>query len=173
MKLKKGLVQIYTGSGKGKTTAALGLALRAAGAGLNVYILQFIKGKPYSELAALKNIKNIKIEQCGRGCFIKNKPQKADIEAAVKGVLKAETNILSGIYDVVILDEANIALNLGLISVKDIRDMIRNKPHNVELVLTGRSCPRALLKEADLVTEMREIKHPYAKGITARRGIEC
>ena len=172
MKLKKGLVQIYTGNGKGKTTAALGLALRAAGAGFKVYIGQFIKNKAYSEIKALKNIKNIKIEQYGRGCFIKKKPKKIDIAYAEKGLSKARKNIVSGKYDVVILDEVNIALSLGLIKMKDIFNLIKHKPISVELVLTGRYCPRKLLKYAALVTEMKEIKHPYKKGIKARLGIE-
>ena len=172
MKLKKGLVQIYTGNGKGKTTAAFGLALRAAGAGLKVYILQFIKGKAYSEMKVIKKIKNIKIEQCGKGCFIQKKPSKADMEYAQKGLTKAKNKIMSGKYDVIILDEANIALRLGLIETKDIIVIIKQKPRFVELVLTGRHCPRALLKRADLVTEMKEIKHPYRRGIKARRGIE-
>lgn len=172
MKLKKGLVQIYTGNGKGKTTAAFGLALRASGCGLKVYMLQFLKGGLYSEIKALKKIRNIKIEQCGRGCIIKRKPRKIDIESAQQGLLKAQKNIMSGKYDVAILDEANIALNLGLIKIKDIVNIIRRKPSSLELILTGRSCPRTLLKHADLVTEMKEIKHPYKKGIKARLGIE-
>ncbi|MBL7156852.1 MAG: cob(I)yrinic acid a,c-diamide adenosyltransferase [Candidatus Omnitrophica bacterium] len=172
MKLKKGLVQIYTGNGKGKTTAAFGLAIRAAGAGGKVYILQFIKGKTYSEIRILKKIKNIKIEQCGRGCFIKKKPDKEDRERARKGLRKAQTNIASGRYDLVVLDEVNIALNLGLLETKDVTALIKQKPSSVELVLTGRYCPRALFKYADLVTEMREVKHPYQKGIKARPGIE-
>ena len=172
MKLKKGLVQIYTGNGKGKTTAALGLALRAAGAGLKVYILQFIKGKTYSELKALKKIKNIKIRQCGRGCFIKKKPKRIDIECAQNGLVEARKNILSGKYDLFILDEINIALNLGLIKNEEIVDLIRRKPRTAEILLTGRYCPKTLLKYADLVTEMKEIKHPYQKGIKARLGIE-
>jgi cob(I)alamin adenosyltransferase len=172
MKLKKGLVQIYTGCGKGKTTAALGLALRAVGAGLKVYMLQFIKGKSYSELKALKSIKNIKIDQCGRGCFIKKKPSGIDISCARRGLIRAEKAIMSGDYDVVILDEANIALSIGLIDIKDTLNIIKAKPRNVELVLTGRRCPRSLLKRAHLVTDMREVKHPYQKGVKARRGIE-
>jgi cob(I)alamin adenosyltransferase len=160
------------GCGKGKTTAALGLALRAAGAGLKVYILQFIKGKPYGELKALKSIKNIKIEQCGRGCFIKKNPEKKDIDYAEKGLDKAEKAIMSGKYDVVILDEANIALKLGLLNLKNTINIIENKPSRVELILTGRYCPRTLLKHAQLITDMREVKHPYQKGIKARRGIE-
>ena len=172
MKLKKGLVQIYTGNGKGKTTAAFGLALRASGAGFKVYIGQFIKDKAYSEIKALKKIKNIKIEQYGRGCFIKGKPKKIDIGYAQKGLRKAQKNIMSGKYDVVILDEANIALGLGLIQIKDVFNLIKHKPISVELVLTGRYCPPALLKYADLATEMKELKHPYKKGIKARLGIE-
>jgi len=173
MKLKKGLVQIYTGNGKGKSTAAFGLALRAAGAGLRVHIIQFIKGLPYSELKTLKKVKNVTIEQCGRGCFIKRRPVKADKKCASRGLCKAQKIIFSKKYDVVVLDEVNIALDLGLISASAIKELIRQKPHNVELVLTGRYCPRTLYNYADLVTEMKEIKHPYRKGIRARRGIEC
>lgn len=172
MKLKKGLVQIYTGNGKGKTTAALGLALRAAGAGLIVYIMQFIKGKTYSELKALKNVKRVKIDQCGRGCFIKKKPCKADFECAEKGLGKVRLRLASGKFDVFILDEVNVALKLGLLKTEDIIKVIKNKPLSVELVLTGRDCPAALLKHADLVTVMKEIKHPYKRGIKARFGIE-
>ncbi|MGB2706471.1 MAG: cob(I)yrinic acid a,c-diamide adenosyltransferase [Candidatus Omnitrophota bacterium] len=172
MKLKKGLVQIYTGNGKGKTTAALGLALRAAGAGLKVYILQFLKSRSYSEIKALKKAKGIKIEQCGRGCIIKRKPKKIDIEYAKKGFMKARRIIMSAEYDIVILDEINIALKMGLIKTKDSIGMIKHKPRRVELVLTGRYCPRTLHKHADLITEMKEVKHPYKKGITARRGLE-
>lgn len=173
MKLKKGLIQIYTGNGKGKTTAAFGLAMRATGAGLKVYILQFIKGKFYSELKALKQVKGIKIEQCGRGCFIKGKPKKIDKDLAQKGLMKAVARTMSGIYDVVMLDEINVALQLGLVSQQEILRLLKNKPRNVELILTGRYCPKIVLKHADLVTEMKEVKHPYAKGINARLGIEC
>ncbi|NQU95019.1 MAG: cob(I)yrinic acid a,c-diamide adenosyltransferase [Candidatus Omnitrophica bacterium] len=169
--MKKGLVEIYTGNGKGKTTAALGLALRASGAGLKVYIVQFIKGKPYSEIKSLKKIKNIKIEQCGRGCFIK-KPCNKDFECAQNGLISAEKNIMSKKYDLVILDEINVALKLGLVKTVDIINIIKNRPRSVELVLTGRYCPRSLFKYADLLTEMKEIKHPYQKGIKARLGVE-
>lgn len=172
MKLKRGLIQIYTGCGKGKTTAALGLALRAAGAGFKVYIFQFIKGKAYSEIKSFKKIKNVKIEQCGRGCFIKKTPQKADIKYAKNALAKAQKRIMSGKYDLVILDEANIAVKLGLLRSKDIMDVLIHKPRSVELVLTGRYAPRELIKCADLVTEMKEVKHPYQKGIKARLGVE-
>lgn len=172
MKLKNGFVQIYTGNGKGKTTAAIGLALRAVGAGLKVYIQQFIKGRKYSEIKTLAGIKGIVIEQCGRGCFIKKKPTQKDIDLAQKGLLKAEATIMSGLYDVIILDEINVALSLGLINPKSILAIIKTKPRHVELVLTGRYCPAELQKRADLVTEMKEIKHPYRNAKKARPGIE-
>ena len=172
MKLGKGLVQVYTGNGKGKTTAALGLAVRAAGAGLGVYVLQFVKGKPYSEANALKKLKRVRFERCGRSCFIKRLPTREDFSCARKGLAKAREAIHSKRYDVVILDEANIALRFGLIEVKSIIALIKSKPRSVEIILTGRDCPPAVIRHADLVTEMKEIKHPYRRGIKARRGIE-
>ena len=172
MRLKRGLVQVYTGCGKGKTTASIGLALRAVGAGLRVYIMQFVKGACYSEIKALKKIKNIKVEQCGRGCFIKTKPKNIDIECAKNGMKKTLKNINSRKFDIVILDEINIALKLGLLKTNEILSVIDNKPTNVELVLTGRYCPPKVLRKADLITEMTEKKHPYQKGIKARLGIE-
>ena len=170
--LTKGLVQVYTGNGKGKTTAALGLAVRAAGAGINVYILQFIKSAAYSELGSIRKINNITIEQCGRGCFIKGKPKRADIARAERGIAKAARRIISGRYGMVILDEVNCALKAGLIKPEAVIEIIWNKPKNVELVLTGRYCPSAVMKHADLITEMKKIRHPYDKGIPARHGIE-
>jgi cob(I)alamin adenosyltransferase len=170
--LTKGLVQIYTGDGKGKTTAALGLAVRAAGAGVNVYILQFIKSDAYSELRSIRKIKNITIEQCGRGCFIKGEPKRIDITRARQGLAKAARHIASGRYGMVILDEINCALNARLIKSGAVTEIIRNKPENVELVLTGRCCPPAVMKHADLITEMKNLRHPYDKGVPSRRGIE-
>ncbi|MBL7158747.1 MAG: cob(I)yrinic acid a,c-diamide adenosyltransferase [Candidatus Omnitrophica bacterium] len=172
MSLKKGLIEIYTGCGKGKTTAALGLAIRANGAGLKTCIYQFIKGKSYSELKALKRLSGINVIQCGRGCFIKKQPAKKDIELARGGLERAEKIISSRKYDLVILDEINVALRLGLIDKKDLIRIIKEKPARVELILTGRYCPKSLYKHADLITDMREIKHPYQRGIKARRGIE-
>lgn len=169
---KTGLVQIYTGNGKGKTTAALGLALRAAGAGIKVYILQFIKSAAYSELSSIAKIKNISIEQCGRGCFIKGKPKDVDIACATRGLAKAARHISSGRYGLIILDEVNCALDAGLLKIKDVTKIIREKPENVELVLTGQCCPKTVMKHADLITEMKKIRHPYDKGILARYGIE-
>ena len=166
------LIQVYTGNGKGKTTAALGLAVRAGGAGLKVYIGQFVKGKNYSELNALKKIKNIKIEQFGRGCFIKREPNKKDIELARIGLERARKIISIGIYDMVILDEINVALRLKLLKLEDVISLIKNTPQKTELVLTGRWAPPEILKIADLVSEIREVKHYYKKGVVARKGIE-
>lgn len=170
--LGKGYVHVYTGNGKGKTTAALGLALRASGAGLKVYIQQFAKNKKYSEIKALQGIKNIKVSQCGNGPLITAKPVIADIECAENGFEDAKRSIFSGKYDLVVLDEINIAMNIGLLAPRDVINIIKKKPRNLELVLTGRGCPSSIMKIADLVTEMREIAHPYNKGIVARRGIE-
>ena len=171
-KIAKAIVHVYTGNGKGKTTAALGLAVRAAGAGLKVCIHQFVKNGQYSELKALKKIGNIDIRQCGRGCFIKGKPKYGDIECAKDGLAAASRDIFSRKYDLVILDEINVALKFRLIKTNDVISLIRRKPEKLELVLTGRYCPAAILKKADLITEMREIRHPFKKGMRARRGIE-
>jgi len=171
---KRGLIQVYTGKGKGKTTAALGLALRAAGAGLKVYIGQFLKGASYnySELKTLEKIKQIKLEQFGQGCFIKGAAKSEDKELARGGLKKVKKLMVQGKYDLMILDEINIALKLGLLSLDEVIQLINNKPGRLELVLTGRSAPAKILRIADLVTEMREIKHYYKKSVSARKGIE-
>jgi len=169
----KGFVQVYTGNGKGKTTAAFGLALRACGAGLNVFIGQFIKGKSYNELlAASKFLMNITIKQYGIGCFIIKAPTKKDKDAAKIGLREMEKIIIEGNYNVVIMDEINIALYYRLVEIDKLLDIIENKPEYVELILTGRYAPQRLIDKADLVTEMKEIKHYYSKGIEARKGIE-
>ncbi len=166
------MIQIYTGNGKGKTTAALGLALRAAGAGLKVYIGQFIKGKDYSELCSLKKIKNIKIEQFGRGCFIRGKPSQKDIELAQSGLAKIKRIISRKIYGVVILDEVNVALYLKLLKLKELVGLLKKVPAKTELILTGRYAHPQIMKLADLVTEFKEKKHYFKKGVKARKGIE-
>jgi len=166
------LIQVYTGSGKGKTTAAFGQALRAVGAGLKVFIGQFVKGKNYSELKALKKIKNIKIEQFGRGCFIKREPNKKDIELARIGLERVRKIISIGIYDMVILDEITVALKLGLLKLGDIISLIKNTSKKTELILTGRNAHPEILKIADLVSEIKDRKHYYKKGVKARKGIE-
>ena len=172
-KLKKGYVQVYTGDGKGKTTAAFGLALRAAGYGLKVFIAQFIKGMRYSEIKALEKFKdNIEVKQYGKGCFVREAATNKDIEAAGLGLAEIREVINSGKYDVVILDEINIAIYFKLLSVGDIVDLIENKPDNIELILTGRKAEKEIIDKADLVTEMHEIKHYYRKGVLARKGIE-
>ncbi|MFH1441580.1 MAG: cob(I)yrinic acid a,c-diamide adenosyltransferase [Candidatus Omnitrophota bacterium] len=166
------MIQVYTGNGKGKTTAALGLAIRAVGAGLKVFIGQFIKGRNYSELNALKKIKNIKIEQFGRDCFIKREPNKKDIAIARSGLERVRKIISIGIYDMVILDEINVALRLKLLKLEDVISLIKNTSQKTELVLTGRNAHPEILKIADLVSEIKDKKHYYKKGIRARRGIE-
>jgi cob(I)alamin adenosyltransferase len=166
------MIQVYTGDGKGKTTAALGLSLRAAGAGKNVYIGQFIKGKHYSELSALKKFKNVKVEQFGRGCFIKKSPSKIDLILARKGLEKIKKIIAQGKFDVIILDEANVALDLGLLETKEVTDIIRAAPRETEIVLTGRNAPRQIIAVSDLVSHIKDVRHYYRNGIRCRRGIE-
>ncbi len=169
----KGYVQVYTGDGKGKTTSAIGLSIRAAGAGLKVYIAQFIKMGDYSEIKALKKFSDlITVEQFGLGRFIEGKPSKEDIDASRAGIEKLKSYMASRDYDVIILEEANVAAKCGLISVNDILDLIESKPDNMELVITGRGAPPEVIEKADLVTEMMEIKHYYKKGVPARVGIE-
>jgi cob(I)alamin adenosyltransferase len=172
-KLDRGLVQVYTGNGKGKTTAAFGLALRAIGRGLKVYVIQFIKGGfDYGELYIVDKLPNLTLKAFGRGKFIVDKPSKEDIKSAEEALSLAESVVKSGEYDIVILDEINVALNLKLISLERVIGLIKNKPRHVEIVLTGRYAPNEIIEIADLVTEMREVKHPYNKGCQARRGIE-
>ena len=172
-RLERGLIQVYTGDGKGKTTAAFGLALRAVGRGLKVCVVQFIKGGfDYGELYSSKHLPNLHLEAYGLGRFILGSPSEEDYEQARKALEKARDAVMSGEYDIVILDEVNLALHLKLISLSDVLDILRGKPENVEVVLTGRKAPKELLEAANLVTEMREVKHPYREGVQARRGIE-
>jgi len=173
MKLTKGYIQVYTGDGKGKTTAAIGLAIRAAGAGLRVYIGQFIKGMDYAELHALKRFDDlITIQQYGTGCFITGTPSVEDHELAKRGFDEIKQVVVSGKYDVVILDEINVAHYFKLISTEELLSIIDVKPEHVELVFTGRRAPQELIDRADLVTDMREVKHYYQQGVEARVGIE-
>jgi cob(I)alamin adenosyltransferase len=168
-----GYVQVYTGNGKGKTTAALGLALRAAGAGLRVFIAQFVKGRPYSEHISLAKLKKeITVRIYGRPRFIHGNLVPADTTAARRGLKEAEAALKSGKYDLVILDEANVATSLKLFPVSELVRLADEKPPGVELVITGRYADPKLLKRADLVTRMSEIKHYFKMGIEARKGIE-
>ena len=169
----KGFVQIYTGNGKGKTTAALGLSVRAAGAGLNVFIGQFLKQGVYSEIKTLKRFSDlITIEQYGLGRFVKGKPTAEEIQAARSGVGRIKKAMLSGKYDLIIVEEGNVAASCGLFGVELLLDLIAQKPDILELVITGRAASPEVFEQADLVTEMIEIKHYYQKGVAARVGIE-
>ncbi len=171
--LSKGYVQIYTGDGKGKTTAALGLALRASGHGMHTYIGQFMKGQQYGELDALRNHPLITIEQYGDlRCIRREEVTSEHVSQAQRGLERARVAMLSGGYDIVVLDEANVAIWFGLLTVEDVLAFIDGKPERVEVVLTGRRAPQELVDRADLVTEMREVKHYYAQGVLARDGIE-
>jgi len=167
-------VQVYTGNGKGKTTAAFGLALRAIGRGLKVYVIQFIKGGfDYGELYIADKLPNLKLKAFGRGKFVTEKPaEKEDVKLAEEALALAEKVIKSGEYDIVILDEVNVALDLKLIKTEKVVELMKSKPRHVELVLTGRYAPKEIIEIADLVTEMKEIKHPFNKGQQARKGIE-
>jgi cob(I)alamin adenosyltransferase len=166
------MIQVYTGNGKGKTTAALGLAIRAAGAGKHVFIGQFIKGRSYSELKSLKKFNNISIEQFGRGCFIKGRPGSKDRELACAGLRKIMDIVKKRKFELIILDEINIALDLKLLECRELLKLIKNTPKKTELVLTGRNAPAEIIKIADLVSEIKEVKHYFRKGLKARRGIE-
>ncbi|MBP5201324.1 cob(I)yrinic acid a,c-diamide adenosyltransferase [bacterium] len=168
----KGYVQVYTGNGKGKTTASFGLALRAAMAGKKVFIGQFVKGMPYSELKAPEYIRNIEIKQYGADCFIVKAPTEHDIKIARDGLHEMAEILKSGKYDVVIMDEANIALFYKLFSPEELIEAVRNRAEHVEVIITGRYAPQEIIDFADLVTEMKEIKHYYTKGVEARTGIE-
>jgi cob(I)alamin adenosyltransferase len=170
----KGYVHVYTGNGKGKTTAALGLAMRAAGAGLKVYIAQFVKGMKYNEINTLEKKLNdeITVKQYGRSCFIYRDPDEEDVRAAQEGLREVKKIMDSGDYDMIILDEANIATHYNLFSVDDLLDLIHSKPEKVELIITGRFADSKIIEAADLVTEMKEVKHYYQKGVEARDGVE-
>lgn len=171
--MRKGYVQVYTGNSKGKTTAALGLALRAAGAGLKVFIAQFIKKRRCSEHKALDRFKDlITIKQYGTGFLKGERPAKSEIEAAQKGFEEVKNIILSKTHDMVVLDEINVAVYYKLLNVEDIVNLLNSRPPSMEIVLTGRYADEKIIEMADLVTEMKEIKHYYKKGVKARRGIE-
>ncbi|HEY9595244.1 MAG TPA: cob(I)yrinic acid a,c-diamide adenosyltransferase [Spirochaetia bacterium] len=169
----KGYLHVYTGNGKGKTTAAIGLAIRAAGAGKRVFFGQFVKGSEYSEIKALRRFEDrIVVRQYGLGCFLHREPGKNDRDAGREGLVDAGVMLTSGAYDLVILDEACIALHYKLFTLTELLDALRSRHPSCEVVVTGRYAPLALIKEADLVTEMREIKHYYTTGVMAREGIE-
>jgi len=171
----KGYIQVYTGTGKGKTTASLGLAVRAAGHGLKTVIIQFMKGWiDYGELKGVAMLSPlVTIHQAGRDTFVdRESPDPEDVRLARDGWELAKETILGGKADIVVLDEINCAVDFGLLPVGEILDLLRRKPDGMEIVLTGRGAPEEIVAAADLVTEMREIKHYYAKGVDARVGVE-
>ncbi len=172
--MKKGFIQVYTGNGKGKTTAALGLALRAAGAGSRVFIAQFIKKRRCSEHDIIRNRLSdlITVRQFGKGLILKRKATSTDRNAAQKGLVEIRKAIASGEYNIVILDEANVAVHYNLISLEDLIEIMKEKPQDMELVITGRYADEKVIELADLVTEMKEVRHYREKGTKARRGIE-
>ena len=171
--MEKGNIHVYTGPGKGKTTAALGLGLRAVGAGFKVYMLQFMKGRRYSELDAIEKLSGFTIVQHGRDEFVsKENPEQVDIDLAQEGFKHAQDVVKNGKYDMVILDEINVAVDYNLISLDDVVKLVEGKPEKLELVLTGRYAHPEIVKIADLVTEMLEIKHPYQQGVLARKGVD-
>lgn len=175
MKLENGFVQVYTGNGKGKTTAAIGQAVRAAGFGLKTFIAQFMKEFPYNELKSLNLLNEwITIEQFAGDDFVYKKelPPESEIKKAVDGLNLAKEKMLSGEYDLIILDEALVSIYFKLLTTEQIIEFIYDKPLKVELILTGRYCPAEIIEKADLVTEMTELKHYYQQGVLSRRGIE-
>ena len=173
MSLEKGFIHVYTGNGKGKTTAAIGLGVRATGEGLKVYMIQFMKGRRYSEIDALDHIQNFTVVQFGRDEFVsKENPEQIDIDLARKGFEQAKKIINKGEHDVVILDEINVAVDYNLIPLNDVLQLLEEKPKKVELILTGRYASPEVVKQADIVSEILEIKHPYQNGIESRKGID-
>ena len=173
-----GLVLVHTGEGKGKTTAAIGLAVRAWGEGLRVLILQFIKGGwKYGELKAIEALRaaepHIEVRQCGLGFTQRDKSDMdKHIKAAHEALKEAEAEITSGNWDLVILDEINYAVKFGLLEEQEIVELLKKKPAGLHVVLTGRDARPDIIEQADLVTEMKRVRHPFQKGIKAQKGIE-
>lgn len=170
--MEKGYIHVYTGNGKGKTTAAFGLALRAALSGKKVFIGQFVKNMKYNETKIENYLSNIIIKQFGTGCFINREPSEEDIKVNVEGLKECDEVLKSGEYDLVILDEIMIAFYFKMFDVQEVIDILKNKSEKTEVVLTGRYAPEELIQFADLVTEMKEVKHYYFKGVLSRDGID-
>ena len=171
--MDKGYIHLYTGNGKGKTTAAFGLAVRALMAGKKVYIGQFIKGMEYSEYKLKDHLENLTIELLGKDCFIERAPGEEDIRLAKEGLERCGQILQEGNYDLVILDELTIALYFKLFTVEELMKTLEKKKIQTELVITGRYAPDELIDVADLVTEMKEVKHYYSQGVLSREGIDC
>ncbi len=177
--MEKGYLHIYTGNGKGKTTAAFGLAVRALCAGKSAYVGQFVKSMKYNETrieqlfaAADESFGKIKIEQLGRGCFIEKEPEQTDIDMAREALARCNTIMKEGKFDVVILDELCIALHFHLLTEEEVISALHERAENVEVVITGRKAPQSLIDLADLVTDMQEVKHYYTQGVLSRDGID-
>ncbi len=173
-KYRKGLVQVYTGEGKGKTTAAFGQALRAIGQGYRVCVIQFMKGRKYGEcLAVERHLPNLTVHLCGLDSFVmRENPAPLDVELARSGLELARKAISSGAYDMVVLDEINVAVDFRLIPLADVVELIRSKPARLDLILTGRNAAPEVIALADTVSDIREVRHHYRAGIKERAGIE-
>ncbi len=175
MKLEKGYIQVYTGNGKGKTTAAIGQSLRAVGNGLRVYFVQFMKNFPYGEVSRLEKMSpNLVLKRYGTDDFVfkKKPPSKALIQEMESGLRETEQKMLNESFDIIVLDEILVSIYFKIFSENRVLKFLKNKPSKTEIILTGRYCPEAIMELADLVTNMTEVKHYYQKGVSARRGIE-
>ena len=170
--MEKGYIHIYTGDGKGKTTAAFGLAVRALCAGKSVYIGQFVKSMQYNETRVTEKFDRIRIEQFGNGCMLTREAVEDDVRMAHEGLVRCKEILLSDEYDLVILDELTIALFLGLLESDEVLNLLRSKHPETEVVVTGRYASQELIDIADLVTDMREVKHYYTQGVLSRDGID-
>ncbi len=172
--MEQGLIQVYTGDGKGKTTAALGLAMRAVGKGLRVCMVQFLKGREYGELVAAPRLGgDFVLTQAGLDTFVKKgEPSAEDVRLAREGLEEARRALTGGEYDIVIMDEINVAVELGVLTLDEVLPVIDSKPPTVELVLTGRYAPDEFYERADLITEMKNVRHCYDRGVPLREGIE-
>ena len=172
MVLDKGYIQVYTGNGKGKTSSSIGVTLRMLCNGGKVFMGEFMKGQGSSEMKAMEKFPNYEVEQFGMPKFVKGEPSEEDIQMAQKGFERMEKILLSAEYDLVIFDEINTSVHYKLLDVNKVIELLKKKPEKTEVILTGRNAPQEIIDFADLVTEMKEIKHYYEKGVMARRGIE-
>ena len=177
--MKKGYIHVYTGNGKGKTTAAFGLALRAIGAGKNVYIGQFVKSMSYNENRLVELLQKaddsfgkLTIELLGRGCFIKNRPEEVDVQMAQEALKNCAELLKGDTYEVIILDELCIALYFGVVQLEEVLKALKERNPKIEVIITGRKAPQELIDMADLVTDMKEVKHYYQQGVLSRNGID-
>jgi cob(I)alamin adenosyltransferase len=171
--MNRGYIQVYTGNGKGKTTAALGLAIRAAGAGLKVFFAQFLKGGEYSEHISLRKFKGlITVRRFGKKTFLFGKPSIDDLYSGKTGFLEVKKAVFNKKYDLIVMDEVFFAINLKLIKLGDVIKLLKTKPYRVEIVLTGRNASPKIIKLAELVSEIKEIKHYFNSGVKGRKGIE-